>query len=182
MQYEKVKGFLEDAKQNGTIAAGGEVVDLPGFFIRPTIVRDIKEGSRLVDEEQFGPVLPILKYASTDEAVKRANATTYGFGASVWSSDLHRAHDVAAQLEAGTAWINEHLDMAPHILFGGEKNSGLGVEFGDWHVEAFTPAHASKRSGAGAHASSVEDPSLVQPHDARQGRPAVLNRSKVRGS
>jgi acyl-CoA reductase-like NAD-dependent aldehyde dehydrogenase len=138
MQYEKVKAFLEDARKNGTVVAGGDVMDRPGFFIRPTIVRDITEGSRLVDEEQFGPVLPVLKYASTDEVIRRANATTYGLGASVWSSNPERAHDVAAQLEAGTVWINTHLDMAPHIPFGGSKNSGLGVEFGEEGLAEFT--------------------------------------------
>jgi acyl-CoA reductase-like NAD-dependent aldehyde dehydrogenase len=138
MQYEKVKGFLDDARKNGKIVAGGDVVDRPGFFIRPTIVRDISEGSRLVDEEQFGPVLPVLKYADTDEVIRRANATTYGLGASVWSSDLDRAHDMATRLEAGTVWINKHLDMAPHIPFGGAKHSGLGVEFGEEGLAEFT--------------------------------------------
>jgi acyl-CoA reductase-like NAD-dependent aldehyde dehydrogenase len=79
-----------------------------------------------VDEEQFGPILPVPKYASTDEVIERANATTYGLGASVWSSNTDRAHDVAAQPEAGTVWVNTHLDMAPHIPFGGAMNSGLG--------------------------------------------------------
>ncbi len=138
MQYEKVKGFLDDARKNGTIIAGGDIIDRPGFFVRPTIVRDITEGSRLVDEEQFGPVLPVLKYASTDEAIRRANATTYGLGASVWSSDDDRAHDVATRLEAGTVWINTHLDMAPHIPFGGSKHSGIGVEFGEEGLAEFT--------------------------------------------
>jgi acyl-CoA reductase-like NAD-dependent aldehyde dehydrogenase len=138
MQYDKVKAFLENAKKHGNIIAGGEVMDRPGYFIRPTIVRDITEGSRLVDEEQFGPILPVLKYASTDEVIKRANATNYGLGASVWSSNTDRAHDVAAQLEAGTVWINTHLDMAPHIPFGGAKNSGLGVEFGEEGLAEFT--------------------------------------------
>jgi acyl-CoA reductase-like NAD-dependent aldehyde dehydrogenase len=138
MQYEKVKAFLDDARKHGTIIAGGDVIDRPGFFIRPTIVRDITEGSRLVDEEQFGPVLPVLKYADTDEAIRRANATTYGLGASVWSSDTDRAHDVATRLEAGTVWINTHLDMAPHIPFGGSKHSGIGVEFGEEGLAEFT--------------------------------------------
>jgi acyl-CoA reductase-like NAD-dependent aldehyde dehydrogenase len=138
MQYEKVKGFLKDARKHGKIVAGGEVMDRPGYFIRPTIVRDIAEGSRLVDEEQFGPVLPILKYSDTDEAIRRANNTTYGLGASVWSSNLDRAHDVASRLEAGTVWINKHLDMAPHIPFGGAKNSGLGVEFAEEGLAEFT--------------------------------------------
>jgi acyl-CoA reductase-like NAD-dependent aldehyde dehydrogenase len=114
------------------------VLDRPGFFIRPTIVRDITEGSRLVDEEQFGPVLPVLKYASTDEVIRRANGTNYGLGASVWSSDTGRAHDVALRLEAGTVWINTHLDMAPHIPFGGSKQSGIGVEFGEEGLAEFT--------------------------------------------
>src|SRR3984885_9148289 len=83
MQYEKVKGFLADARANGNIVAGGEVIDRPGYFIKPTIVRDIKEGSRLVDEEQFGPVLPVIKYSDTEDVIRRANATTYGLGASV---------------------------------------------------------------------------------------------------
>jgi acyl-CoA reductase-like NAD-dependent aldehyde dehydrogenase len=80
----------------------------------------------------------VLKYASTDEVIKRANATTHGRGASVWSSNPERAHDVAAQLEAGTVWINTHLDMAPHIPFGGSKNSGLGDEFGEEGLAEFT--------------------------------------------
>jgi acyl-CoA reductase-like NAD-dependent aldehyde dehydrogenase len=138
MQYEKVKAFLDDARAHGKIVAGGEVMDRPGYFIRPTIVRDIAEGSRLVDEEQFGPVLPILKYADTDEAIRRANNTSYGLGASVWSSNLERAHDVASKLEAGTVWINKHLDMAPHIPFGGAKTSGLGVEFAEEGLAEFT--------------------------------------------
>lgn len=138
MQYERVKAFLDDARAHGKIVAGGEVMDRPGYFIRPTIVRDIAEGSRLVDEEQFGPVLPILKYADTDEAIRRANNTSYGLGASVWSSNLERAHDVAAKLEVGTVWINKHLDMAPHIPFGGAKTSGLGVEFAEEGLAEFT--------------------------------------------
>ena len=138
MQYEKVKGFLEDARKNGNVVAGGAAMDRPGYFIQPTIVRDIKEGSKLVDEEQFGPVLPLIKYSDADEAIRRANATNYGLGASVWSSDLERAHDVAQRIEAGTVWINKHLDMAPHIPFGGSKHSGIGTEFAEEGLAEFT--------------------------------------------
>ncbi|HMN71294.1 MAG TPA: aldehyde dehydrogenase family protein [Rhodoblastus sp.] len=138
MQYEKVKGFLEDAKKNGKVVAGGDAMDRPGYFIKPTIVRDIKEGARLVDEEQFGPVLPVIKYSDQDDVIRRANGTTYGLGASVWSSDKKRAHDVASRLEAGTVWINKHLDMAPHIPFGGAKQSGIGVEFAEEGLAEFT--------------------------------------------
>jgi acyl-CoA reductase-like NAD-dependent aldehyde dehydrogenase len=138
MQYEKVKGFLEDARKNGNIIAGGSAMDRPGYFIEPTIVRDIKEGSRLVDEEQFGPVLPVIKYSDNDDVIRRANATNYGLGASVWSSDTARAHKVASRIEAGTVWINKHLDMAPHIPFGGAKQSGIGTEFAEEGLAEFT--------------------------------------------
>jgi len=138
MQYEKVKGFLEDARKNGNIVAGGEAMDRPGYFIRPTIVRDIQEGSRLVDEEQFGPVLPLIKYSDTDDVIRRANATTYGLGASVWSSDPKRAYELASRIEAGTVWINKHLDLAPHIPYGGSKQSGIGTEFAEEGLAEFT--------------------------------------------
>jgi acyl-CoA reductase-like NAD-dependent aldehyde dehydrogenase len=138
MQYEKVKVFLEDARRNGKVIAGGSAMDRPGYFIEPTIVRDIKEGSRLVDEEQFGPVLPVIKYSDSEDVIRRANATTYGLGASVWSSDNARAHEVARRIEAGTVWINKHLDMAPHIPFGGAKQSGIGTEFAEEGLAEFT--------------------------------------------
>ncbi|MBR0690189.1 aldehyde dehydrogenase family protein [Bradyrhizobium manausense] len=138
MQYEKVKAFLKDAHKNGKVVAGGAAMDRPGYFIEPTIVRDIKEGSKLVDEEQFGPVLPLIKYSDKDDVIRRANATTYGLGASVWSSDIDRAHEVATRLESGTVWINKHLDMAPHIPFGGAKQSGIGTEFAEEGLAEFT--------------------------------------------
>ncbi|MDU6829596.1 MAG: aldehyde dehydrogenase family protein, partial [Bradyrhizobium sp.] len=131
MQYEKVKAFLDDAHKNGKVIAGGAAMDRPGYFIAPTIVRDIAEGSKLVDEEQFGPVLPVIKYSDSDDVIRRANASSYGLGASVWSSDPKRAHEIATRIEAGTVWINKHLDMAPHIPFGGAKQSGIGSEFAE---------------------------------------------------
>ena len=150
MQYEKVKAFLEDAHRNGNVIAGGSAMDRPGYFIEPTIVRDIKEGSRLVDEEQFGPVLPVIKYSDKDEVIRRANLTTYGLGASVWSSDTKRAHEVASRIEAGTVWINKHLDVAPHIPFGGAKQSGIGTEFAEEGLAEFT--HLQIINGPGASA------------------------------
>lgn len=138
MQYEKVKSFLEDARINGKIVAGGEAMDRPGYFIKPTIVRDIEEGSRLVDEEQFGPVLPLIRYSEPDDAIRRANASSYGLGASVWSSDPERAYQIANRIDAGTVWINKHIDMAPHIPFGGAKQSGIGVEFAEEGLAEFT--------------------------------------------
>jgi acyl-CoA reductase-like NAD-dependent aldehyde dehydrogenase len=138
MQYEKVKGFLDSARADGTIIAGGEVMDRPGYFIRPTIVRDIEDGSKLVDEEQFGPVLPILKFSDDDDAIRRANASPYGLGASVWSNDREHAHALAMRMEAGTVWVNKHLDILPYVPFGGAKSSGVGRELGEEGLAEFT--------------------------------------------
>src|SRR5262245_11172569 len=139
-QFEKVKGFLEDARRNGTIVAGGEAVNGKGFFVRPTIVRDISDDSRLVREEQFGPVLPVMRYSNIDDAIARANDTDFGLGGSVWSSDRERAFRVAARVNAGTVWVNKHLDIGPDIPFIGAKQSGMGAELGQAGLEAFTQA------------------------------------------
>lgn len=128
-QYEKVKALIETARKDGTIIAGGTPNDGPGYFIDPTLVRDIREGAALVDQEQFGPVLPIIKYQDLDDAVARANATEFGLGNSVWSSNLERAHAVAARLESGTVWVNNHGDITPNVPFGGAKMSGIGSEY-----------------------------------------------------
>ncbi len=138
MQFDKVKELIEDAKTDGNVIAGGEVPDQPGYFIRPTIVRDIEEGSRLVDEEQFGPVLPVMKFSDEKDAVERANATQWGLGGSVWSSDLDKAYALAEKMEAGTIWINKHSELDPTIPFGGSNQSGLGKELGAEGLEEFT--------------------------------------------
>lgn len=138
MQYEKVKDFLEDARANGRIIAGGTVPDRPGYFIRPTIVRDIADGCRIVDEEQFGPILPVIKYSDVDEALVRANASPWGLGGSVWSADRDAAYELACEIEAGTVWINKHLDFGPSMPFGGAKQSGIGVEFAEEGLHEFT--------------------------------------------
>lgn len=138
MQFDKVKELIEEAKTDGNVIAGGEVPEQPGYFIRPTIVRDIEEGSRLVDEEQFGPVLPVMKFSDEKDAVERANATQWGLGGSVWSSDLDKAYALAEKMEAGTIWINKHSELDPTIPFGGSNQSGLGRELGAEGLEEFT--------------------------------------------
>jgi acyl-CoA reductase-like NAD-dependent aldehyde dehydrogenase len=127
-QFEKVKSYLDVAKRDGVIAAGGTLPDRPGYFVRPTIVRDIADGSPLVDEEQFGPILPLIRFSDTAEAVRRANALPFGLAASVWSPDIERARAVAEQIDAGTVWINQHLDLAPSIPLPAAKQSGIGIE------------------------------------------------------
>jgi acyl-CoA reductase-like NAD-dependent aldehyde dehydrogenase len=137
-QFEKVKAFIEDARQHGTIVAGGDVLPRKGYFIAPTIVRDIADDSRLVREEQFGPVLPVLRYHDLDDAIVRANDTDFGLGASVWSSSSDRALAVARRVEAGVVWVNKHLDLPPDIPFAGAKQSGMGAEMGQEGLEEFT--------------------------------------------
>ena len=89
-QFEKVKGFLEDAHAHGKVIAGGKALDREGYFIAPTIVRDIPDDARLVREEQFGPVTPVMKYKDLDDAIARANATEYGLGGTVWGRTRSR--------------------------------------------------------------------------------------------
>lgn len=137
-QYEKVKEYLDDARANGTIIAGGTVEDRRGYFIRPTIVRDITDGTRLVDEEQFGPILPVIRFSDAEDALARANASQWGLGGSIWSKDREAARALASCMEAGTVWINKHLDFGPSIPFGGAKQSGLGVEFAVEGLAEFT--------------------------------------------
>ncbi|MCK2125370.1 aldehyde dehydrogenase family protein [Thauera aromatica] len=130
-QFELVCELVDDARAAGArILCGGEPLPGKGYFYPPTIVADITDGTRLVDEEQFGPVLPVIRYATVDEAVLRANASDNGLGGSVWSSDIEQARAVAARLECGTVWINGHAEVLPHCPFGGCKMSGFGVEFG----------------------------------------------------
>ena len=101
-------------------------------------MRDITDGSKLVDEEQFGPVLPLIKFKDAADAVARANASEYGLGGSIWAKDAERAWGLAAGMESGTVWINKHADLQPHLPFGGAKLSGVGSELGEEGLKEFT--------------------------------------------
>ena len=137
-QHERVLMYQQIAAKDGQIISGGTALDRPGYFLRPTIVRDIADASRLVREEQFGPVLPILKYAHIDEAIRRANDSIYGLGATVWGADSQRALEVAKRLNSGIVWINRHLDITIDVPVAGAKQSGIGVEFGEEGLLEFT--------------------------------------------
>lgn len=131
MQFDKVASLVEAAKaEGGTIVCGGAPLPGPGLFYPVTLVTGLKDGARLVDEEQFGPVLPLIAYDDVEEAVASANRLDVGLGASVWSADAARARAVAERLQAGTVWINQHGTIHPLVPFGGVKRSGWGVEFG----------------------------------------------------
>ena len=101
-------------------------------------MKDIGTGTRLVDEEQFGPVLPVIKFDSYDDVINQANNSDYGLGGSVWSSNLDKAYALAEKMESGTVWINKHAELDPGIPFGGAKQSGLGNELGEEGLEEFT--------------------------------------------
>lgn len=139
-QYEKLKEFLTDAKAKGTVIAGGEPLDRSGYFIAPTIVRDIDEDSRIVCEEQFGPILPVLSYTDIGDVIDRVNRSDYGLGGTVWGKDTSRAIQVAAQIDSGTVWVNQHLAIEAGIPFRGSKQSGLGVELGEAGLHEYTQA------------------------------------------
>jgi len=131
-QFGIVRAILEDtrARPGVRILAGGQALDRPGYFVQPTVVADVAEGSRIVDEEPFGPLLPVIRYSDIDEAVARANAGPYGLGASVWGSDAAQASEVAGRLHAGMVWVNRHMGADPLAPFGGAKQSGIGRQYG----------------------------------------------------
>jgi acyl-CoA reductase-like NAD-dependent aldehyde dehydrogenase len=138
-QFNRVIELVEDAKAHGgKVLLGGEPVGGPGYFYPVTFVADVTDGIRLVNEEQFGPVLPIIRFADLDDAIRRANGTQFGLGASVWGRDPALLESVAARLDAGTVYVNKHAEIAPNVPFGGIKSSGLGVEFGIEGLEAYT--------------------------------------------
>ncbi len=146
-QFDRVSELVADALAGGAVAAsGGKPVDGPGYFFEPTILAGLADGTRIVDEEQFGPALPIIAYRDEADAVERANATHFGLSGSVWTSDVDRGAEVAGQLECGTAWVNTHLALAPHAPFGGAKWSGIGVENGPWGLHGFTEIQVLHRA------------------------------------
>jgi acyl-CoA reductase-like NAD-dependent aldehyde dehydrogenase len=139
MQFDKVVSLVESAKgQGATIVCGGAAPTGAGNFYPLTLVTGLADGARLVDEEQFGPVLPIIKYERVEDAIASANRLDAGLGASVWSADTEKAKAVALRIQAGTVWINQHGTIHPMVPFGGIKGSGWGVEFGVDGLKAVT--------------------------------------------
>jgi acyl-CoA reductase-like NAD-dependent aldehyde dehydrogenase len=139
-QLDRVKELIADAVGKGArVAAGGSAIERDGYFHEPTILDNVHDGLRVVDEEQFGPVLPIIPFSDEAEAIASANNSQYGLTASVWSGDAERAFRLAARLDAGQVAINGHgRGVLPHLPFGGHKQSGIGVENGPWGLYGFT--------------------------------------------
>jgi acyl-CoA reductase-like NAD-dependent aldehyde dehydrogenase len=136
-QFEKAKYFLEVARRDGHIIAGGSTIDGPGYFVRPTVVRDINDSSELVAQEQFCPILPIVGVADGEEALTLANHSDFGLGGSVWSGDPARAKELAQRMHSGTVWVNQHLNFGPDVPLAGAKQSGIGVEWTELGLAEF---------------------------------------------
>lgn len=134
-QYERVKGIIERAQQSGLrFAYAGGVPDGAGFFIRPHIVDNPPEEAEIVQVEQFGPIVPLLRFGNLEEVITRANACSMGLGASIWSADTGAAVKIAERLEVGNVWINNIFYTNPLAPFSGAKQSGFGAEGG---IEGF---------------------------------------------
>ncbi|HEU5101254.1 MAG TPA: aldehyde dehydrogenase family protein [Roseiflexaceae bacterium] len=134
-QREAVMSYIAIGKAEGArLATGGQAVRVPGLerapFVEPTIFANVRNDSRLAQEEIFGPVLAVIPYSSVTEAIQMANNSIYGLGAAVWSRDLQGAIEVAKRIRSGTVWINDHHLLLPHAPFGGYKQSGVGREHG----------------------------------------------------
>jgi aldehyde dehydrogenase (NAD+) len=143
-QYESILSYIERGKsEKATLVCGGGPVDgTKGYYISPTVFSDVTDDMTIYQEEIFGPVVVISSFETEDEAVTRANNTTYGLGAAVFTTDLERAHRVSAEIEAGMVWVNSSQDCDPRIPFGGVKQSGIGRELGEAGLEAYSQIKA----------------------------------------
>lgn len=150
MQFDRVSDLVSDARRQGAqVAAGGRPAGGPGYFFEPTVLSGVGDDCRIVAEEQFGPAIPVLPYRDLPDAVRRANDTHFGLGASVWTSDPERGAALAPSVESGTVWVNTHQAAVPGQPFGGLKWSGMGVEGGPWGLEAFTDLQVVHVRGRG---------------------------------
>lgn len=139
-QYERVLELIQDAKDQGYqfLIGGDHDPSVPGYYVPITILDNPPEDARIVAEEQFGPVMPLMKFSSDDEVIERANNSDYGLAGAVWTKDTERGVRIAEQLETGTVWVNEYLHFSPFTPFGGHKQSGFGAEYGKEGLLEFT--------------------------------------------
>jgi acyl-CoA reductase-like NAD-dependent aldehyde dehydrogenase len=136
-QYERVCELRADAARHGNVQEGAPAPAGGGYFVPPAVVTGLSESDRLVSEEQFGPVFPVMKFTDVEDAIARANNTRFGLSGSVWSRDLARAQLIAGRLEVGTAWVNQHRLTMANVPFGGAKESGIGRTYAHMGLTAY---------------------------------------------
>jgi len=138
-QQERVLGYIASGKADGaSVIAGGDAPAHSGYFVKPTVLADVKRSMRVVQEEIFGPVLVAQRFDDLDEVAALANDTPYGLSASIWSNDLTAVHRLVPKIRAGTVWVNTHGPVDANMPFGGFKHSGLGREHGRVGIEMYT--------------------------------------------
>ncbi len=138
-QFDRIMGYIESGKREGaTLACGGERVGDRGYFIQPTVFSDVQDEMKIAREEIFGPVMSIIAFKDMDEVISRANRTTYGLAAGVWTRDIKKAHAVANGVRAGTVWVNCYHVLDTRAPFGGFKQSGMGRELGEYGLQQYT--------------------------------------------
>lgn len=146
MQFNKLQNLYSEIPKQGWQVALGGIEDqrskTEGFFMPPTIIDNPPDDSRIVVEEPFGPIVPVLKWSDEEDVIARANNTNMGLGASVWSKDIDRARRMAKRLEAGSLWVNTHFELAPYVPFGGHKWSGVGMDWGTVGMKGWCNAQA----------------------------------------
>uniref|UniRef100_A0A9J8DHA0 aldehyde dehydrogenase (NAD(+)) n=1 Tax=Cyprinus carpio carpio TaxID=630221 RepID=A0A9J8DHA0_CYPCA len=138
-QFQKILGYISSGKRDGAkLMCGGEAAADHGYFIQPTIFRDVKDDMTIAREEIFGPVMQILKFKSLDEVIERANDSKYGLAAAVFTQNIDKAHYISNGLRAGTVWINCYDVFGAQAPFGGYKASGIGRELGEYGLDNYT--------------------------------------------
>jgi aldehyde dehydrogenase (NAD+) len=138
-QFDKVMSYIDSGRKEGAkLVCGGDRVGDQGYFIQPTVFADVQDGMKIAKEEIFGPVMSIIPFRSVDEVVERANRTTYGLAAAVWTRDIQKAHSIANSVRAGTVWVNCYNVLDTRAPFGGFKQSGIGRELGEYGLQQYT--------------------------------------------
>ena len=136
--FHKVKHYLDMAKANKQIIAGGEVLDQTGYFVQPTLISFKNTDDPLFSEETFGPVVGVMSFDTDEQLIQLMNQSRFGLTASIWTNDLSKALRLIPKIEAGTLWVNMHTFLDPSVPFGGVKASGIGREFSDAFIEDYT--------------------------------------------
>jgi acyl-CoA reductase-like NAD-dependent aldehyde dehydrogenase len=138
-QLERVSGFVDRARESGAkILAGGERIDRPGSWYKPTLVADVGQDAEIIQNEVFGPVITVQRFADEAQALEWANGVRYGLASSVWTRDVGRALRMSRKLQFGTVWINTHIPITPEMPHGGYKESGHGKDMSVYSIEEYT--------------------------------------------